>query len=48
MYEDYAAILTMKNFTVLYLMSDSYKPKYGTGIRFNDPIINENGHQNLK
>ena len=36
------AFLTMKNFTeVLYLMSDSYKPQYGTGIRYNDPIIKE-------
>tara|TARA_Y100001970_G_scaffold130723_1_gene161156 strand:- start:15525 stop:16058 length:534 start_codon:yes stop_codon:yes gene_type:complete len=36
------AFLTMKNSTeVLYLMSDSYKPEYGTGIRFNDPIITE-------
>ena len=36
------AFLTMKDFTeVLYLMSDSYKPEYGTGIRYNDPIIKE-------
>jgi len=36
------AFLTMKNSTeVLYFMSDNFKPEYGTGIRFNDPIIKE-------
>ena len=22
-------------------MSDNFKPEYGTGIRFNDPVINQ-------
>jgi len=37
------AFITMSNFTeVLYLMSDIFNPEYGTGIRYNDPIIKEN------
>lgn len=36
------AFLTLKDDTeVLYLMSDFFKPKYGTGIRYNDKIISE-------